>query len=129
MIAVSLLILKKRMLLSVRPTHHRTLGFEGETLRNAGAGWVCGQASSRVAAQRPELYTQRPEPYTLRPEPYTLAYTLHLNSQNEPNRRKTRLKCRKARVQVGCADKLVAGLWSVNLLLSSLLSLQVLQGP
>ena len=57
MIAVSLVI-KKRMLLSIDPTHYRTLGFEGETPKHAGAGSVCGQTGSGVAEG------QLPEPYT-----------------------------------------------------------------
>ena len=64
MIAVLLSILNKRTLLSINPTRYRTVGFEVETPKRAGAGLVvCGQVSSGVAEH------QLPEPYTLRHTP------------------------------------------------------------
>ena len=53
MVAVLRSILNKFTLLSINPTHYRTVKFEGDTLRNAGAGCVCDCFGSGVAERQP----------------------------------------------------------------------------
>ena len=56
MVAVLRSILNEVTLLSINPTHYRTVEFEGETLRNAGAGWVCGKVGSGVVERQPSSF-------------------------------------------------------------------------
>ena len=56
MVAVLRSILNKVTLLSINPTYYRTVEFEGETLRNAGAGWVCGKVGSGVEERQPSSF-------------------------------------------------------------------------